>query len=267
MYDLTIGIVSYHDLTDLSALIDSIHTYTKGITYRILVVDNGEPGHETAAFLREAYPEITTLCSLNRGFGAAHNLLIPYMDSKYHLVLNPDILLTSNILLELVQYMDAHPECALLTPRVYDREGVEQCLPKRSPTYRYLILGRLAAKIKFLKKYREEYARVGEDFHSPTPVDFCSGCFLFTRSEYYKKIGGFDEDYFLYLEDADFTERMQNLGSTLFYPDASVTHNWKAGSRKNLKLFLIHLRSMFLYMRKKRKNRRQLEKLRRVKKK
>ena len=79
MLDLTIGIVSYHDLSDVSALIDSIRTYTKGITYRIFVVDNGVPNHETAAFLREAYPDIVTLCSLNHGFGAAHNLLMPYM--------------------------------------------------------------------------------------------------------------------------------------------------------------------------------------------
>jgi GT2 family glycosyltransferase len=82
-----------------------------------------------------------------------------------------------------------------------------------------------------------------------------------TRTENYKKIGGFDEDFFLYLEDADFTDRMQALGDTVFYPDANVIHAWSAGSRRNLRLFLIHIRSMFLYMRKKRRNARRLRRI------
>ncbi len=265
MYDITIGIVSHHNRAEICTLIDSIHQYTRGVSYRIYVVDNGVPTHDTAALLKETYPDITVLCSLNRGFGHANNLLMPYMDSRYHAVVNPDITLSSDIFTTLVQYMDQTPECAMVCPRVYNEDGVEQHLPKRHPTYRYLLLGRLSARVKLFRKYREEYARVNDHFNGPTPIDFCSGCFFVTRSDYYKKIGGFDEDYFLYLEDADFTDRMQALGQTMFYPDAAVIHGWNGGSRKNLRLLFIHIRSMFLYMYKKKRNARRLRRIQRRK--
>lgn len=261
MYDLTIGIVSYHNRDEMITLIDSIKQHTKGITYRIFVVDNGAPSFETAAFMREAYPKITVLCRENNGFGAAHNDLMPYMDSRYHAVVNPDISIQSDIFTTLVQYMDQNPDCSMITPAVTFSDGTPQHLPKRSPTYRYMILGRLSNKIKAFAKYRAEYTRANETFTQPTEIDFCSGCCFVTRTANYLKLGGFDEDYFMYLEDADLTERMHTLGKTMFYPNESVIHHWKGGSRQSRKLFFMHIRSMMLYMKKKRRQKRKLKKI------
>ncbi len=261
MYDLTVGIVSHHNRNEMITLLDSIQHYTKGIRYRIYVVDNGAPNYDTAAFLREAYPHITVLCRENKGFGAGHNELIPYMDSRYHAVVNPDISLKDDALTALVQYLDDHPECTMVCPKITFEDGTEQPLPKRSPSYRYLVLGRLGNHIKPFRKYRVAYTRADENLSEPTEVDFCSGCFFVTRTANYKKIGGFDEDYFMYLEDADFTERMHLLGKTVYHPQISVIHHWKGGSRQSKKLLWMHIRSMMLYMKKKRKQKRKLKKL------
>ncbi len=264
MYDLTIGIVSHHNRDEMITLLDSILQYTKEIRYRVYVVDNGEPQYDTAAFLREAYPQITVLCRENKGFGAGHNALIPYMDSRYHAVVNPDISIESDVFSDLVHYLDAHPECSMVCPKVTFADGTEQPLPKRSPSYRYLILGRLGNHIKPFRKYRVAYTRSDENLTAPTEVDFCSGCFFVCRSTDYKKIGGFDEDYFMYLEDADFTERMHDLGKTIYHPNISVVHHWKGGSRQSKKLLFMHIRSMLLYMKKKRIHNRKLKKLKKV---
>ncbi len=264
MYDLTVGIVSYHNRDEIVTLIDSIERYTKGVKYRIYVVDNGSPKFETAMFMREAYPHITVLCRENEGFGTAHNALIPYMDSRYHAVVNPDISIQDDIFTELVGYLDANPDCAMVQPDVIFPDGTPQPLPKRAPSYRFLILGRLGNRIKAFRKYRTAYTRADETFTEPTEVDFCSGCFFVTRTAHYKKLGGFDQDYFMYLEDADLTERMQSLGKTVYYPNASVIHHWKGGSRQSKKLLFLHIRSMFLYMKKRRRLKKKLKKLKKA---
>ena len=73
------------------------------------------------------------------------------------------------------------------------------------------------------------------------------------RTELFKKVGGFDERFFMYLEDVDLSERLSAYGKVIFYPNASAVHNWEGGSSKSLKLMKIHISSMLKYFRKRNK--------------
>ena len=77
----------------------------------------------------------------NAGYGKAHNDVLPDLKSVYHLIINPDITFDHTLISRMVDYMDAHPDIVLLSPRVFFPDGTEQHLPHRRPTVRYLLGG------------------------------------------------------------------------------------------------------------------------------
>ena len=262
MNGLSICVVSYNNAENTKALIDSIIASTKKTDYHIYVVDNYEPEYTTKKALRGLYPEdkVTFLTSENNGFGAGHNSVLPLIDSEYHAVVNPDITVDSEVFAELTGYLERHPETALVTPMIKNPDGTEQFLPRRTPTLKYLVLGRLSGKIPALRKYRDEYTMKNEDFSSPVEIQFCTGCFMVMRTADFRRISGFDDGYFMYFEDVDLTERMKVCGNAMLIHDSAVTHDWAGGSRKSKKLMSYHIRSMFRYFLRRGKIRRQTEK-------
>jgi hypothetical protein len=78
--------------------------------------------------------------------------------------------------------------------------------------------------------------------------DFIHGCFMLFKTKDFKNIEGFDERYFLYLEDADLCRKIDAVGKKkLYYPNIEITHQHQRGSTKNIKLFFYHLSSAFKY--------------------
>ena len=186
----------------------------------------------------------------NLGFGGGHNAVLSEISSKYHAVINPDIKLDSDVLSYLVDVMEKNSDIAMLTPKILHADGTEQHLPKRHPTFSYLFLGRLARLGGIFRKIRKEYTREEENFQSPFDIEFCTGCFFLIRSEIFKKVGGFDKRYFMYMEDADLSREVLKYGRVVFDPTVSVTHLWKRESAKNLKSLFLHLSSAFKYLKK-----------------
>jgi GT2 family glycosyltransferase len=81
-------------------------------------------------------------------------------------------------------------------------------------------------------------------------VPYLSGCFMFLRVAALKKVGLFDERFFMYPEDIDLTRRMYKEFKTVFYPEVEITHQHARESYKSLKLFYIHIVNMIRYFNK-----------------
>ncbi len=253
MVDLSIGIVTYNNADKICNLLESIYAYTSGLTFQIYIFDNHSTD-DTVEKVCSRYPEVEIVENpVNIGFGAGHNQALTRIDSTYHAVVNPDILLHTDVFTDLKNYMDQNPECVLASPKVLNEDGTEQYLPKRNPTLKYMILGKLGDRIPYFHKYRVEYTRSDEPMDIPTPIDFATGCFMFLRTAAFREVGGFDENFFMYCEDADLTRRLWQVGQVMFVPDAEVIHQWERGSTKNLHLMKIHYQSIFYYKKKWRK--------------
>lgn len=249
MAELSVSVVTYNNKSEIGRLLKSVIEYTKSVEYEITVVDNASQDG-TVEYIRENFPTVKVIeTGENRGFGHAHNKMLG-VNSTFHAVLNPDIELKSDVLGELVSYLKANEEVALVTPKILNPDGTQQCLPKRRPTLKYMVLGRLSRYIKALEPIRDEYTMKNVNIDKPTQIEFCTGCFMVMRTELFKKVGGFDERFFMYLEDVDLTERLSAYGKVMFYPDAFAVHNWEGGSSKNLRLMKIHISSMFKYFKK-----------------
>ena len=172
------------------------------------------------------------------------------LDSKYHFIINPDIFLTNDAVGEFIDYFESHDDVVMAVPKLVYEDGTEQFTPKLTPSVKYMMGGRLEKFGNPFKRWRDEYTMRGKNVTEPVDCGFCSGCFICIRTDTFKSIGGFDERYFLYSEDADLTREAQKYGRTMYLPQISVTHLWERAYMKSNKYFRIQLRSMFMYFNK-----------------
>ena len=242
---VTGGIVTFNNISTIAKALETIFAQTKGVDFKLYVLDNGS-SDGTTEFIEQNYPEVTVIKSeKNVGFGAGHNVIIDMIDSKYHAVINPDIVLNENVIGKLTDYMDENPEIGLLSPRICFPDGRDQILGKRNPQLKYLVASRLRGDEP--SKLLRQYAMLDCDLSKPTHIENATGCFMFIRTEILKKIGGFDDGYFMYFEDADLARRINEVSECIYYPDAVVNHVWGRESKRNFKLMLVHINSMLRY--------------------
>lgn len=192
----------------------------------------------------------------NPGFGAAHNRAIQLgcnYTAPYHLVMNPDVYFGSGVLEELYHYMEANQNTGHIMPRVLYPDGSLQYLCRKNPTFSSLFSRRFFPRFlrNLLAKRMGRYEYKDHDYNQPIyDVPFLSGCFMFLRTAILKQTGGFDENFFLYMEDADLTRRILQRAQTVYYPHAFIYHHYTKGSYTNLKLTWHHLRSAITYFKK-----------------
>ncbi|MDR2753816.1 MAG: glycosyltransferase family 2 protein [Oscillospiraceae bacterium] len=247
-YLVTGSIVTFNNISTIETTLRTVREQTRGVPFHLYVIDNSSQDG-TTALVRAADPEAEILhIHWNVGFGAGHNLVLPRLKSKYHVIINPDIALSEDAITKMTRYMDEHPEVVMLSPRVvFPETHADQTLGKRNPRLRYLLASRLR-KCKWTQKILCRYAMQEEmETGEPFEIENATGCFMCVRTEALRKIGGFDERYFLYFEDCDITRMLAREGKVLYFPYAVVEHVWKRESKKNFVLMLVQVQSMFRY--------------------
>lgn len=239
-------IVTYNAKDKISPTIESVLKMTKGVDFTLYIVDNAS-SDGTAEYIKETYPEVVVIESdKNAGFGAGHNKVIPFLQSKYHAVINPDILLKSDVITELTEFAETDESIGLLSPQIRFEDGRLQMLAKRNPTVRYLG-NHWFHKSDEPNKLMTEYCMLDMPDDEPFEITNATGCFMFFRTDVFMKLGGFDERFFMYLEDCDIARRVSKKYKALHYPMATVYHLWERESKRNKKLLLIHIQSIIKY--------------------
>lgn len=173
-----------------------------------------------------------------KGFGANHNSAFCLALCEYYCVINPDIELTSNPFPLLLDAM-VDPVVGLVAPLVLRPDGLAEDSMRR-----FLTPSSMAKRILGLDS--GAYLLPGNS--SELLPDWVAGMFMLFRSEAYKKVGGFDERYFMYCEDADMCTRLWRLRyKVVGCLSTSVIHNAQRASRRNFKHSVWHIQSMMRY--------------------
>lgn len=215
-----------------------------GILY---VVDNSKTPLQHDLF---AHPRVRYVyAGENLGFGKAHNraIAIAAGTSEAHLLLNPDISFGPDVLPELVRFLKANEEVGAMMPRINYPDGSLQRLCKLLPTPVDLILRRFIPSERIKAKINERYEMHGLAQDRPSRVPTLSGCFLLIRSDLLHRLGGFDERFFMYMEDVDLVRRIGDVAETVYLPSVQVIHAYEKGSYRNRTLLGYHLRSAIMY--------------------
>ena len=220
-----------------------------------VVVDNAAVEEPAAAgALEAAVHEFggRYLPSKNVGFGAAHNQALRMLGgtgAAYHLMVNPDILFGTDVLPALLRVFRDRAGVVRVMPQVRFPDGREQHLCKLLPTPLDFAVRRfLPGSLQRLAQGRiDRYELKGLPPVPSAAVPFLSGCFVLARWSALEAIGGFDDRYFLYMEDVDLGRRMATRGEILYWPAVHVTHGFHRGSHVSFKLMLRHLQSSVKY--------------------
>lgn len=244
MKDLSIAIVAYNDEEDVRNAVESVLRETPSfLSKEIFVIDNSTVENNIGSI--EGITYIKT--GENLGFGKGHNQVLDKLDSRYHAIVNPDVILTEDAFTPLLKFMD-DTDCVMAVPRMTDEAGNLLQVYRRDLTPFDMFI-RMFIKGGF-KKRRAYHTMQDMDYTKPFEVPFAQGSFLVIKTEVFKKLKGFDERFFLYMEDADLCKRVREEGKLLYCPYATVIHKWEKGSHKNRKLFKLHVQSMLKYFKK-----------------
>lgn len=196
---------------------------------------------------------ISYIASDNIGYGAANNISIRRTllkhDIAFHLVMNSDIEFRPDTVDTLVELMHSNPSIGMTIPMVVGLDGIEQSSYHPLPAPWDLICHRFLPR-KFCAKRMERYEIkvCGKD--APVEVPYIHGCFMLIRTDALRKIGLFDERYFMYPEDIDLTRRIAVESKVYVIPWLKIIHAHRAESRKSLKMLRIHAVNMAKYFNK-----------------
>ncbi|TAL55379.1 glycosyltransferase [Pandoraea sp.] len=173
-----------------------------------------------------------------KGFGANHNAAFKISCARIFAIVNPDVRLVDFETAPMLGIL-ANRKVGLWAPRVISSDGKLEDSVRRFPTL-----------LRFLRRVllRQRNADYFAQSH-PLVVDWVAGMFMALRRDTYSAIGGFDERYFMYLEDADLCKRLgKNNLQVVFDPRIYVVHDAQRASRRNWQHMRWHCRSAIRFL-------------------
>lgn len=251
MTQINASIVLYHNKEEqvLKAMRSFLNT---SLDVKLYLVDNSKTG--TLRRLADVDERVEYIFNnANLGYGGGHNVAIKRSIEDgmlYHLVLNPDIYFESGVLEALFEYMQHNKEVGHVMPKVLYPDGTNQNLCKLLPSPLDLFARRFVPFKSLVKTINYKYELQFFDYSSVAEIPFLSGCFMFLRTDVLKQNCLFDENFFMYLEDADLTRRVGRVSKTVFYPEVSICHEYQRGAHKDKKLLWYFIKSAFTYFNK-----------------
>ena len=191
------------------------------------------------------HPEVDYIFNGNNlGFSKAHNTVLSKLNSDFHLILNPDVEFNKNVIPNLINILKVKDNCSFITPKVVYPNKDFQFVCRKHPSIFDLINRKLKISKKriFLNQYQNY--NLNKSFYP----EFIHGCFMLFKTKDFINLNGFDERYFLYMEDADICRKIDKIGKKkLFYPEIQIIHHHQKGSSKKINLFLKHTSSAIKY--------------------
>lgn len=244
-YQIVASIVLFnHSYAQVAATLTSL--LAERCVDKIVLVNNG--GADWAASLcNDRICYINSGC--NGGFGHGHNLAMKdYLDQcDYFLVCNPDISFEAGALARLYRFASEGGH-QFVSPRIHYSDGRFQYSCRLLPTPANLLLRRFLPRLG--AKMDVSYELHMADYKATFSVPTVSGCFMLIASPLLKRLEGFDERYFMYMEDVDLCRRALSHTEIVYFSGATITHVFGKGSYENVALLGHHIRSAMTYFNK-----------------
>jgi len=241
--DLTVVVVTHEGRELALRTLRTARECTGPASVQWIVVDSGSTDG-TADAIEQVFPDLQVDRRENIGFAAANNVALASARGRWVLLLNPDMTIASGTLSQLVEALDAQPALGAASVIQQWPDGTAQATIRRDPSVarqfgEALLLGRFAG---------EEEGRL-ERYEREQTADWLVGGFLVVRREVIDAVGGLDERFFLFSEEADWCRRIRAGGWQVRHlPVMRVTHHTGRSARPNL--YAQNSHSKLLYARK-----------------
>jgi len=228
MADVSIVVVTYNALPWIERCLESVRAY------ETIVVDHGSTDG-TLELVRRRFPQARLIEEGNTGLGAGSNTGMRVASGSYFLLLNSDAWAVGDAVEQLAAFAEAHPEAAVVGPKLLNPDGTLQRSVRGFPT-----IWRLATEYFFLRKLAPGTRALNAFYAARFPHDevreaeFLMGACLLVRREAADTVGLFDEDFFMFSEETDWCYRFRQAGwNVLFFPGAEFVHVGGATTSQN----------------------------------
>lgn len=222
-------IVSYNTRELLRRCLEQVRAQ-RGVSVQTIVIDNAS-SDGSPEMVRDEFPEVELVAlDENKGFGPANNVGFAAAREELVLLLNSDAFLEPDSVAAMVDALLAHPSAAVVGPRLRNPDGSLQRSAWPWPASGRLLLESVGLHRPLRRLgLLEDLGTWAHD--QERRVDFLIGACLLIRHQALRDVGGFDEAFWLYGEEADLERRITERGwSVLFSPSTSVEHIGGASS-------------------------------------
>lgn len=232
MRELVIQIVNYNTKKYLIQCLESVFNDLRGssIDYKILILDNNST--DDLSDLQGKYQSSDKIGfyknNKNVGFGAGHNILASKLESKYLLILNPDIIfIETNTISRMLNFIKHDNTISVLGPKLVDAHNHIQAWDH----------GELRP---ILSNFLES---IGLYFWRPqnkiVKATWVSGAVFLIQKNIFNKLHGFDDNIFMYGEELEFCMRIRkNTGKIVYNPEIKILHIGQVSSRRSKHMFV-----------------------------
>lgn len=249
--DVDIVIVNYKSEGCLLKCLDSICRSLNGISAAVRI-QNNDPEVDLADLL-QLYPYVSINNNKkNIGFAAAVNMALRHCHAPYVLILNPDTYLNDRFFENILSFLEDQPDIGILGPKILDLHGKVQGSARSFPTPLTAFFGRSTTLSRLFPNNpltRSNILNFKSKDDNPMEVDWVSGACMVARTRAIESVGLFDQQFFMYWEDADWCKRMWKNGwKVVYYPKAAIVHlGGKSSSQRVYRSILDFHKSSFLF--------------------
>lgn len=250
MIKISAIIVIYNNAETIADCLDSLIKQNINSGIEIIIIDNNSNDNTVDLMNRKNIKIIKN--KVNLGFAKAVNQAAKQASGQYLFLINPDAVLRGEALQELINVLNQNEKTAMVGGMFIDKKGKPMVCFGNFPSGKV----ELVQKFKLNKifpwgRYIEPTFFSKKLFKTTHRVDWVSGGFCLIKKEIFEALGGFDENFFLYLEDVDLARRMQNSGYLIYFcPSAVAVHNQ---NRSNSRFAKKYEQESLKYYRKKHK--------------
>lgn len=228
------------------------------LSYEIIYVDNASSDPISVGFLEQAQRDgrLKLIRSpKNLGFAGGNNLGVTHSSGDYVFILNPDTAVYPDTLEKMVDYFQEHHDIGILGPQLIYSDGTIQESCRRDMGIFDLVLKRTwLGKLPFFRERVTRYLMSDFDHSRTQDVELITGAAMMLPRKIFDEIGGFDERYFLFMEDFDLCKSVRKAGyRVVYFPEAKVEHYHKRLSGGNFfsmllkRVFWLHVQSAITY--------------------
>jgi hypothetical protein len=234
----------------LGDCLESIYLTLQEIQFEIILIDNSFRDDGLEAVLK-CFPEIQLIDNLkNIGFARANNQAAKIATGNFLLFINPDTIITEGAIQAMLDYLCSDSSIGILGPKVLNFDGSIQYSCRKFPTIwsglfnRYSLMTRLFPN----NRYSKDYLMLDYDHNSTQSVDWVSGCCMMIPDSIFIKANGFDENYFLFIEDVDLCKAIQKEGYRVdYFPGAKIFHKISSSNSRSAPQTIIKRHQGMIY--------------------
>jgi GT2 family glycosyltransferase len=244
---LSLVIVNYNTEEDLRRCLTTLKERLSST--ETIVVDNGSTDGSREMVMEE-FPWVGLVDNPgNPGYASACNKGLAETSRPYVLILNSDVEFLENGLEEVLDYLDAHPDVGALGPMVLNSDGSAQMSCRRFPSMRESIVHGFLGDFWPDNPLTRSYQMKDMKREEICEADWVSGAAMFLRRSAVEKVGGFDESYFMYVEDVDLCWRLKRAGfKVAYHPSFKLIHHiGRTSSQQSMRMLYEHHRSMYIF--------------------